>query len=93
MAVDWPGDFHLRQSSAFLLDLLAVTAPPSAQPLKHRQIAFVALPTVTDHVNEISWKICFAAADGNLTPRRSRWFDHRHHQNINTTRECQAKQR
>ena len=31
MAVDWRGDFHLRQLSAFLLDLLAVAAPPSAQ--------------------------------------------------------------
>ncbi|STG50976.1 tRNA-processing ribonuclease [Escherichia coli] len=31
MAVDWPGDFHLRQLSAFLLDLLALAAPPSAQ--------------------------------------------------------------
>ncbi len=31
MAVDWHGDFHLRQLSAFLLDLLAVAAPPSAQ--------------------------------------------------------------
>ncbi len=30
-AVDWPGDFHLRQLSAFLLDLLALAAPPSAQ--------------------------------------------------------------
>ncbi len=26
-----PGDFHLSQLSAFLLDLLAVAAPPSAQ--------------------------------------------------------------
>ena len=31
VAVDWPGDFHLRQLICFLLDLLAVTAPPSAQ--------------------------------------------------------------
>ncbi len=38
----WPGDFHLRQLSAFLLDLLAVTAPPSAQKSPDSLATFLA---------------------------------------------------
>ncbi len=51
MAVDWPGDFHLRQLSAFLLDLLAVG--PRHRPRKKALIRGTFLAAIGFEVIKI----------------------------------------